>query len=271
MQTLRIILFDGSYKTTPFINRLAKGLAEKHQVFILGFNEKLQHPVDGVYYPPSPPPPLTDLTFNQAITDALALDSTGNTAIPVYGVMSTWDVSQVTNMVNAFQYKTSFNADISAWDTSNVTEMWNMFDGATAFNQDIGSWNVSNVIKFGWMFNDAGTFNQDLNSWDVSSADTLYRMFRQAASFNQPLNNWSFGPQLQVISAMFQDATSFNQPLDNWSVNNITSMGRMFEDATSYNQDLSGWNVALVTSCIDFSTGAAAWVDPKPTFTACTP
>jgi len=49
---LKIIIFDGSFKTTPFINRLAKGLACKHQVYILGFNEKLQHPVEGVYYVP---------------------------------------------------------------------------------------------------------------------------------------------------------------------------------------------------------------------------
>ena len=30
--------------------------------------------------------------------------------------MPDWDVSQVTDMSNAFKFKTSFNADISAWD-----------------------------------------------------------------------------------------------------------------------------------------------------------
>jgi surface protein len=45
----------------------------------------------------------------------------------------------------------------------------------------------------------------------------------------------------------------------------------MFKNATSYNQDLSGWNVSNVTNCTDFSDGATAWIDPKPTFTACTP
>src|SRR5690606_22483734 len=43
-------IFDGSFKTTPFINRLVKGLAAKHQVFILGFNEKLAKPLKGVRY-----------------------------------------------------------------------------------------------------------------------------------------------------------------------------------------------------------------------------
>ena len=47
---LKIIIFDGSFKTTPFINRLVKGLAAKHKVYILGFNEKLSQPIKGVEY-----------------------------------------------------------------------------------------------------------------------------------------------------------------------------------------------------------------------------
>ncbi len=47
---LKIIIFDGSFKTTPFINRLVKGLTLNHQVYILGFNEKLTKPISGVNY-----------------------------------------------------------------------------------------------------------------------------------------------------------------------------------------------------------------------------
>ena len=47
---LSIIIFDGSFKTTPFINRLAEGLAIQHKVFILGFNNKLITPVKEVRY-----------------------------------------------------------------------------------------------------------------------------------------------------------------------------------------------------------------------------
>ncbi len=49
-ERLKIIIFDGSFKTTPFINRLVKGLVLKHEVFILGFNEKLATPIAGVHY-----------------------------------------------------------------------------------------------------------------------------------------------------------------------------------------------------------------------------
>lgn len=51
-ESLKIILFDGSFATTTFINRLAKGLAQKHQVYILGFNEHLNNPIDKVFYIP---------------------------------------------------------------------------------------------------------------------------------------------------------------------------------------------------------------------------
>lgn len=49
---LKIILFDGSFTTTTFINRLAEGLVLNHEVFIIGFNEHLKQPVPNVKYIP---------------------------------------------------------------------------------------------------------------------------------------------------------------------------------------------------------------------------
>lgn len=46
----KIIIFDGSFKTTPFINRLVKGMVLNHQIYILGFNEKISQPVAGITY-----------------------------------------------------------------------------------------------------------------------------------------------------------------------------------------------------------------------------
>ncbi|WP_240607671.1 glycosyltransferase family 4 protein [Marixanthomonas spongiae] len=48
---LHITLFDGSFKTTPFINRLVKGLiAHGHRISIIGFNEHNPNPVPNVTY-----------------------------------------------------------------------------------------------------------------------------------------------------------------------------------------------------------------------------
>lgn len=49
---LKIIIFDGSFKTTAFINRLANGLAADHEVYILGFNEKISKKVQNINYVP---------------------------------------------------------------------------------------------------------------------------------------------------------------------------------------------------------------------------
>jgi colanic acid/amylovoran biosynthesis glycosyltransferase len=49
-ESLNIVIFDGSLKTTPFINRLAEGLAKKHTVYIIGFNNSLTKKITGVNY-----------------------------------------------------------------------------------------------------------------------------------------------------------------------------------------------------------------------------
>src|SRR5690554_1753028 len=50
LSPLKILLFDGSFKTTAFINRLASGLAERHEVYIAGFNEELPTRLPKVNY-----------------------------------------------------------------------------------------------------------------------------------------------------------------------------------------------------------------------------
>ncbi|EMY80820.1 colanic acid biosynthesis glycosyltransferase WcaL [Psychroflexus gondwanensis ACAM 44] len=48
---MKIIIFDGSFKTTAFINRLVEGLVSNDvEVFVLGFNEELKQPLKGVKY-----------------------------------------------------------------------------------------------------------------------------------------------------------------------------------------------------------------------------
>jgi colanic acid/amylovoran biosynthesis glycosyltransferase len=49
-KTLKIIIFDGSFKTTTFINRLALGLSQNHEVTILGFNNSVKKKLANVTY-----------------------------------------------------------------------------------------------------------------------------------------------------------------------------------------------------------------------------
>ena len=61
-----------------------------------------------------------------------------------------------------YNFSQSFNQDISSWDVSNVTDMNAIFSGATSFNQPIGDWDTSNVTDMTQMFENANTFNQDI-------------------------------------------------------------------------------------------------------------
>jgi surface protein len=85
--------------------------------------------------------------------------------------ISTWDVSDVTDMNSMFKFNHDFNQDISEWDVSNVTDMGKMFWGAEKFNQGIGVWDVSSVTNMKQMFWAASAFNQDLSDWCVKNID----------------------------------------------------------------------------------------------------
>ena len=91
---------------------------------------------------------ITDSNFQDAIDICLSTNPVdGMCSVSEYVAMPTWDVSNVTNMVDAFGSRNDFNADISAWNVSNVTDMLRMFERASAFNGDISAWDVSKVTN----------------------------------------------------------------------------------------------------------------------------
>ena len=137
-----------------------------------------------------------------------------------------------------------FNQDISSWDVSNVTNMYAMFYDATSFNQDIGSWDVSNLTDMEFMFYDATSFNQDISSWDVSNVTNMYEMFENASSFNQPIGNWDVSNVTNMYE-MFENASSFNQNLSTWNVENVS-------DCSNFSYNTPQWTLPKpnFTNCI---------------------
>ena len=90
-------------------------------------------------------------------------------AFNIYGHMSFWNTSLITDMSYIFQDAENFNQPIGNWDVSNVTDMSEMFDGAKNFNQHIGGWDVSNVTNMSWMIEGAKKFNQTICNWKPSN------------------------------------------------------------------------------------------------------
>ena len=138
--------------------------------------------------------------------------------------------SGITDMSSLFN-QVIFNEDISSWDVSDVTNMNQMFAESFAFNQPIGFWDVSSVTDMNGMFFMASAFDQPIGDWDVSQVTDMTSMFNEG-SFNQPIDNWNVSSVTQM-SSMFFFNTSFNQPLNSWDVSNVTNMLGMFENASS--------------------------------------
>ena len=159
-------------------------------------------------------------TCTSGITDmtGIFLNSSFNQDI------SSWDISNVTNMGAMFNGATSFNQDISFWDVSNVTEMSYMFEYATSFNQPIGNWDVSNVTEMSYMFNGATSFNQNISSWDVSNVTSMNEMFYYATSFNQDISSWEFNVVsdfLSFVAYSSLDSSNYEALLEAFSNQNL--------------------------------------------------
>ena len=193
-----------------------------------------------------------DTTFKTAIKHYLR---NSVEATEVYGPISSWDVSRVTDMSymiqlspielsNSFRLK-PFNVDLSGWDVRNVTDMRNMFRGATSFNADLSRWDVSQVTDMRGMFSYTDSFDADLSGWDVSNVTDMSDMFKSAQSFNGDLSNWDVS-RVTDMSSMFKSAQSFNADLSGWDVSQVTDMSDMFYKASSFNSDLSNWDVNSV-------------------------
>jgi surface protein len=189
--------------------------------------------------------------------------------------------SLVTDMSDLFKNNSTFNQNISTWDVSNVTNMSGMFYGAvtgsaTAFNQPIGDWDVSNVTNMSGMFYGATAFNQPIGDWDVSSVTDMSAMFLSSAlisdvnAFNQPIGNWNVS-NVTDMGNMFSYARNFNQNISTWDVSNVTNMSNMFGAARDFNQNISTWSVDGVTSCGGFSINAPLTEANTPNFTNCDP
>ena len=124
----------------------------------------------------------------------------------IYGSIDLWDVSNITDMSNLFQYHTYspyLNAQkMFAFDT---------------FNEDISQWDVSNVEDMSCMFGNCRNFNQNLNKWDVSKVKTMYQMFWGCHAFDGDISNWNVS-NVNEFKDMFENCFQFKGDISKWDV-----------------------------------------------------
>ncbi|KAK7237906.1 hypothetical protein SO694_00022439 [Aureococcus anophagefferens] len=125
---------------------------------------------------PTRSPAPTSFAFASKADLKIAVDAwlaDADAAEAIYGHISSWDTSKVTDMSSMFFYADAFNQDLSGWDTSAVTDMSAMFNYASAFNQDIGDWDTSKVTSMNYLFEEAHAFNQDIGAWNTASVTSM--------------------------------------------------------------------------------------------------
>ena len=124
-----------------------------------------------------------------------------------------------------------FNGDISTWNVSNVTNMRYMFWAAINFNQPL-NFDTSNVTNMNSMFYEAISFNQPLN-FNTSKVTNMEAMFYEAKKFNQDIGNWDVSNVIDM-SYIFANTKTFNQNISSWILDNIKSTYSMFDNAKAF-------------------------------------
>ena len=196
----------------------------------------------------------------------------------LYGVITKWDVSKVTDMSGLFQDATYFNNDIGDWDVASVTNMNNMFNGATAFNQNLIDWDVASVTNMNNMFNDAAAFNQtDLRYWNVEISDTTFdNMFSSSGmvlitgvNAEGTIDDVSHGDWFKsyimtddniytAVEYWKQDNSTNNYGhISFWDTKRVTDMSGLFQNASEFNGDITEWDVTGVKDMSRMFNGAS--------------
>lgn len=199
-----------------------------------------------------------NVTANDSPTIGTSLQNAFNNCTSLTSIGGEWDMSGVTNMVQAFT-GTALADDINGWDVSSVLNFDTIFKDATTFNQNISDWDVSSATNMSNMFYNTA-FNQDISSWNVANVTTFQGMFRNCP-FNQDISGWTTS-SLQDLFATFNGNTAFNQDLGGWDITNLTTAAFMFTAGTALSQAnydalLIGWEGQTEPSGIQFSAGDA--------------
>jgi surface protein len=153
--------------------------------------------------------------------------------LSLYGPISLWDTSGVTDMRGAFTLLKTDTSPINArlWDTSGVKDMSGAFSGTKGIVRGIGRWNTSKVTDMSSMFV-AFSVTDDISSWDTARVTDMGAMFVNASSFNQDISRWDTS-RVKDTKFMFLNAAAFNRDISGWNLTSLRQSTNMFDGASA--------------------------------------
>ena len=158
--------------------------------------------------------------------------------------LSTWDVSNVTNMYCMFNYCTLLTSlDLSNWDVSKVTTMSGMFGSCGLTSLDLSNWNASNVTDISAMFQNCDKLiSLDISGWNMSNVTDMGSMFYKCVNLTDlnmtnailPKNNLNFA--LSTCTALTVE-----------SLVSVLNALPQLPDGTSYTLTIGSTNLAKLS------------------------
>lgn len=176
------------------------------------------------------------------------------------GIVSDWDVNNVTNMTQAFNYCASFNLPLN-WDTSSCTSMFQMFTGCASFNQDMPNFVTATCTVIINILAGCTAFNGDISTWDLTgiTGNGMVGAFFGDTSLNNIGLSSLNAPNATTYDDVFNGCTVLDQDFSSWPISNIVVAARMFDGVTlstaNYNALLIAWNAAPPNDTVAFSGG----------------
>ena len=199
---------------------------------------------------------------------------TDKCVMALYGHISDWDVSEVTDMSDLFKDAKSFDEDISGWDVSKVENMSGIFSGAISFNKEYTrKWSLDRLTRRDrtkkytneklkqaakdWVGNSiiAEALYGHISDWDVSEVTDMSDLFKDATDFNEDVSRWDMS-KVRRAKNIFDGIEAFNKKYTkDWSgVHTAVTLDKLDDDTDSHKKlSALGSNVEQITEC------ATAW------------
>jgi surface protein len=205
--------------------------------------------------------PITDYNFSEAIKTCLTMSpGDGMCSSSEYGAMPDWDVSNITNMKDAFNI-------IDMKKPKKIQVENNVVKILTAIRDN------KNINAFELLDNMVNESDIKIRGYwlslllDLARSSNFYIKLSGRTSINAKdsvkilpagidylldpcsfyvKNNYMF-KRYSNVGKFLKFKGAFNADISKWDVSNVTDMSYMFYGADSFKQDISSWNVSKVT------------------------
>lgn len=191
------------------------------------------------------PIPLNNTTIREAVK--LWFDDRKK-CLEIYGHISRWDTSRVSDMSDLFIGRTNFNEDISMWKIKRVKDFRQFLKGCIKFNQNLQAWDSAKPKFTKDAFKGCKIDTFDCPIWygiKIISNETIDCTTIPYSFIRRVMKVYPKATKIEYIRILGYDLDNYEQYANNdfEPVKKVNSFNflNLFDNRTKFNQDLSSW------------------------------